>query len=159
MNKVVKATEYVFVYGSLMSKMSNHHEMRDAEYIGEFKTVNKYLLIMAEWAMLTDLLPYTQKDVQNYSYEELLNQQVCVKGEVYKVPKSDLKRLDEFEECPALYNRENIKVSGINEKTGKEMQLTVHAYFNNMLSKIMFFDVIESGDYREYNNLLHNKTF
>ncbi|XP_045208146.2 putative gamma-glutamylcyclotransferase CG2811 [Mercenaria mercenaria] len=95
----------VFVYGTLKKGQPNEYFMNmipSVEYLGTAETRTKYpLIIGGEWN-----LPM------------LLNREgegKTVKGEVYRVDKDALERLDQFEGHPDFYERTEIDVNLTND--------------------------------------------
>jgi gamma-glutamylaminecyclotransferase len=88
-NKDIK----IFVYGTLKRNKQFNYIMKRAKFIGEAETIEKY-------ALYFDHIPYMVKN------EKISN----VKGEVYEVTSDLLKLIDDFEEHPDYYKREEIRV-------------------------------------------------
>lgn len=84
---------YVFVHGALRSGNSHHGHLEDAKFIGKGRTKEQFALYLG-------VLPYVVK-----------NERVSwIVGEVYKVDKQTLRRLDLVEQCPAWHYREWVDV-------------------------------------------------
>jgi len=88
-NKDIK----IFVYGTLKRNKQFGYIMKKAKFIGKAETIEKY-------ALYFDHIPYMVKN------EKISN----VKGEVYEVTSDLLKLIDDFEEHPVYYKREEIRV-------------------------------------------------
>lgn len=86
----------VFVYGSLKRGLQHAGEMRDAEYLGRDSLLGAYLVLYEEG--------YPGLVLTGDSAEE-------VHGELYRVSRELLAGLDEFEECPDLYQRRQVRLS------------------------------------------------
>ena len=88
------AGDYVFVYGTLKRGLSNHHYLENNAFVGEAHSCEAFALYQGgdPWPLLVKQPHYP------------------IDGEVYAVNAEDLRRLDELEECPALYIRERIAV-------------------------------------------------
>ncbi|MGH8458615.1 MAG: gamma-glutamylcyclotransferase family protein [Nevskiales bacterium] len=78
----------VFVYGTLRRGESHAHLMQDAEYLGLHVTEPRYTLC--------DMGEYPAAVSWGVT---------SIRGEVYDVDDALLRRLDEYEEFPGVYNR------------------------------------------------------
>lgn len=87
----------VFVYGSLKKGFINNSRLKNAEFIGSAKTVEKYEMYRSSHGNW----PYLIKDHGLGS---------LIKGEVYSLSDNLLKVIDEFEGHPDYYKRELVKV-------------------------------------------------
>jgi gamma-glutamylaminecyclotransferase len=81
----------LFVYGTLMRGEPAHALLGDSIYLGEARTVPGFTLV--------DLGPYPAL---------LRLGQGTAWGELYELPTVLLGTLDDYEDCPALYRREEI---------------------------------------------------
>jgi gamma-glutamylaminecyclotransferase len=81
----------VFVYGTLLAGEANHHWLGDAEFLGADVIAGAELLDLGEYPMLR---PGTN----------------TVYGEVYGVSSEILAKLDELEEQPIVYRRQQNKL-------------------------------------------------
>ena len=86
----------IFVYGSLKKGKKLSHFLKNAKYLGEAITCKPYPLILSKskW----------------YPYLFDKNDGFKIKGEVYKIDYSTLKKLDRLEETPFYYYRKQICV-------------------------------------------------
>lgn len=83
----------IFVYGTLKKDFPNHYFLRDADFVGYARTVERYGLYVDEYPFV-----YPRDSV-------------CpIQGEVYRVDSATLSRLDALENHPRLYRREEIEV-------------------------------------------------
>ncbi|XP_006879447.1 PREDICTED: gamma-glutamylaminecyclotransferase [Elephantulus edwardii] len=92
----------VFVYGTLKRGQPNHQVMLDrangtATFQGRGHTVEPYPLVIAGEHNIPRLL-------------NLPGRGHCVAGEIYAVDEQMLRFLDEFECCPDMYQRTQVKV-------------------------------------------------
>ena len=87
----------IFVYGTLRTGQSNHWLMRElgATRIGDALTAEP----MSLWLDVASGIPYMSPEPR-----------VRIAGELFTVPAAALSRLDAFEEHPAVYLRERIRV-------------------------------------------------
>ncbi|XP_048053866.1 gamma-glutamylaminecyclotransferase B-like [Megalobrama amblycephala] len=92
----------IFVYGTLKKDQPNYLLMRNpdngqAEFVAHARTVERYPLVIATKNNIPFLLnvPETGQRIQ---------------GEIYSVDKKMLDFLDEFEECPELYQRTTVQL-------------------------------------------------
>ena len=94
----------VFVYGSLKRDKKLHYFLKNAKFLGEAITCSPYPLFLSKskW----------------YPYLLDKNDGFKIKGEVYKIDYSTLKKLDRLEEVPFYYYRKTICVK-LNNKTLK----------------------------------------
>ena len=86
-------SEFVFVYGTLMKNKRNHHYLNNATFISSS---------FIEGYFMFDLGSYPGIAKSKYNSK--------VYGEVYKVDKQTMNRLDELEEVGYLYNKEEVEV-------------------------------------------------
>jgi gamma-glutamylaminecyclotransferase len=90
----------LFVYGTLRREAANHHELRDATFIGRARTQPKYEL------------------VDMGGFPALLEGGAdAVVGEVYEIHGALLTALDAFEEVPELYERKDIAIDRASSTT------------------------------------------
>lgn len=115
----------VFVYGTLMSGLSNHGYLSKAQFLGRAKTKEKYSLFCRG-------IPYVDKRSNLYHIE----------GEIYEITDGILKTLDILEGHPNFYCREEIQV--ITEE-GEEK--TCFIYFCRPSGSA---ELRKNGNYREY---------
>lgn len=94
--KDAEDTELFFIYGTLKRGMRNNCIMKDAsaEFISKVKTSKKYSMFD-----LGHGFPYLQD-----------NPRSVIHGELWKVRKSEIKKLDYFEGVPELYKKGKISV-------------------------------------------------
>jgi gamma-glutamylcyclotransferase (GGCT)/AIG2-like uncharacterized protein YtfP len=103
----------LFVYGTLRRDAANHHELRDAVFIGNARTQPRYEL------------------VDMGGYPALLEGGAdVVVGEVYEIDGALLKALDAFEDVPELYQRKGIAIDHAASETsgGRSRASTIEAY-------------------------------
>jgi gamma-glutamylaminecyclotransferase len=81
----------IFVYGSLMSGLSNHRHMQGASFVGPTSTVPRYRLV--DLGRFPGLLE---------------GGTTAVIGEHYVVDRALLERLDHFEGVPTFYQRKPV---------------------------------------------------
>jgi gamma-glutamylcyclotransferase (GGCT)/AIG2-like uncharacterized protein YtfP len=78
----------VFVYGTLLRGEVNHHLLRTARFLGPHRTEPRFtLLVLGAYPGLVD------------------GGETAVFGEVYGVDAAGLRRLDQLEDYPRLYDR------------------------------------------------------
>lgn len=127
MKKPTEKTPYVFVYGTLMSGLSNNRLLRRSELIDTATTEDELVLVASSLPFLLE------KKGKSY-----------VSGEIYRVTEDALYNIDQLEGHPDWYERKMIEVV---TELGDKMK--AWAYFMPE-SKISGATVIESGSYREY---------
>ena len=88
---------YVFVYGTLKQGFENNHLLAESEFIGNGITKCMYPMVA-----IVKAYPYLIDDENHGKF---------VKGEVYKIDKNTLNKLDRLEGYPEHYNRRNITVN------------------------------------------------
>ncbi|XP_006846728.1 PREDICTED: gamma-glutamylaminecyclotransferase [Chrysochloris asiatica] len=93
---------HVFVYGTLKRGQPNHEVMLDctnglAVFRGRGRTVEPYPLVIAGEHNIPYLL-------------NLPGRGHCVAGEIYAVDDKMLQFLDEFEDCPDMYQRTLVRI-------------------------------------------------
>lgn len=117
----------VFVYGTLMKEYGNHIFIKDAEFVGKYKTLEKYIL------SVDDGIPYIS------NIDTLIPKtQVC--GEVYIVNDQTLKSMDFLEGNGEWYTRKQVMVyNDTNE-------VLAWVYFNPKITDI----ICSNGSYDDY---------
>jgi gamma-glutamylaminecyclotransferase len=109
--KIMRAVDAVFVYGTLKKGFSNHHLLSCAKFIGTAVTEKHYALYEAG-------LPYV-----------ISGEQVStIHGEVYLVDQVTLAILDNLEGHPNFYKREQVHVCLQTNKSYSE-KIIVWIYF------------------------------
>jgi gamma-glutamylcyclotransferase (GGCT)/AIG2-like uncharacterized protein YtfP len=109
---------FIFVYGSLKKNKKLHYYLKTAEFIAEAKTCFSYPLILSKSGWYPYLLNMKNRGKQ-------------IKGEIYKLDYTLLKRLDRLEEVPHYYVRKKICVK-INGKSRE-----VWCYFAKKTKKFL----------------------
>lgn len=127
MEKPTDQTPYLFVYGTLMSGLSNNRLLKNSLQIDTATTEGKLTLLASS-------IPYLV-DEKSKSY---------VTGEVYEVDEKTLSAIDQLEGHPGWYSR---KIISIVNELGDKMK--AWAYFMPR-STVGNAKVIESGSYRDY---------
>ncbi|ROI62464.1 Gamma-glutamylaminecyclotransferase B [Anabarilius grahami] len=94
--------DQVFVYGTLKTGQPNNFRMRDrdngrAEFVAHARTVKRYPLVIATEENIPFLLNVAGTGQR-------------IQGEIYSVDQKMLDFLDEFEECPKLYQRTTVQL-------------------------------------------------
>ena len=95
-NSIHEDTELIFVYGSLKRGFHNESLLYNAKSLGKVKTVKKYPLIVTKNLHY----PYLVKE-EGKGYEII--------GELYRVKKNELEKLDQFE--GKEFKREKIRIN------------------------------------------------
>jgi len=99
----------IFVYGSLKRRKKLHSFLKEAKFLGEAITCNKYPMILSK----SKWYPYLiEKKGIGYN----------IKGEVYEISHSILKKLDRIEETPFYYYRKKIPIC-LNKKKNLSLGL------------------------------------
>jgi gamma-glutamylcyclotransferase (GGCT)/AIG2-like uncharacterized protein YtfP len=123
----------IFVYGTLMSGLTNHTVMQNPTFRGKAVTKDKYSLYCSG-------IPYMSKK----------NAHTQIQGELYEVDEEDLKRVDILEGHPRFYKRTTIPV--INDQNE---EVLIEAYICNPPNRAI---LEETGNYRNYvKKLSENK--
>jgi gamma-glutamylcyclotransferase (GGCT)/AIG2-like uncharacterized protein YtfP len=133
----------IFVYGTLRKNYRNHAFLSTANFVGEAKTQNKYVMHCG------GIIPFV-------SESQAISQIV---GEVYEVDHQTLADLDQLEGCiPSLnnpaefdsnswYTRKQVEI----ELTDRNEVMLVWMYFNE---KANHHPIISTGDYNDRERLL-----
>lgn len=102
----------LFVYGSLKRGESNQQVLRGALFLGLATTECRYRLIdyHERFPALTEVGPDCPP--------------LAIHGELYEVSPECIRRLDEFEEVPTLYERTSIRIHW----TDTHQHITAEAY-------------------------------
>ena len=95
-NSIHEETELIFVYGSLKRVFHNESLLYNAKSLGKVKTVKIYPLIVTKNLHY----PYLVKE-EGKGYEII--------GELYRVKKNELEKLDQFE--GKEFKREKIRIN------------------------------------------------
>ncbi len=92
---------YIFVYGTILSGMTNNQRVSGYNLIGEAYTIEKYYMcsLRSKSYPMVSYIPF-------HSIQKLTN----IKGEVYEIDKECLQRLDCLEGHPIFYTRQIIDV-------------------------------------------------
>jgi gamma-glutamylcyclotransferase (GGCT)/AIG2-like uncharacterized protein YtfP len=84
----------LFVYGSLRRGQQHHDQLRDARFVHDARTEACYELVRVD------------------AYPALVEGgSTAVSGELYEVDAQLLAALDEFEEAPAVYQRQPLRIA------------------------------------------------
>lgn len=146
----------VFVYGSLLSGLSNHHVMAAAK--GTFISVGRTMGLYHLTARGDMQYPYLTNTP--LSPQQMANRII---GEVYEVDETGLKVLDELEEYPVYYNRHMVDIQKLTTASSSDTNQTseilkCYAYFLESQSILMairngfgvtYFDVL-NGDWKDH---------
>lgn len=135
----------VFVYGTLMKGLGNHHILKDSQYLGKYAAHGKMFTV--------SLFP-------GIRLSDCLSE--IIFGEVYVVNDSVLGQLDFLEgydsesDDNSMYNRRQILVRSCVEEINNIMIANIYIW-NEPDEEMYKYDRIESGDYRkwikeQYNN-------
>lgn len=112
--KSAQFEQYLFVYGSMKNGFQNHNRLINAEYLGEFTTVGKYVM----FADTSELFPYVLENEKRSS----------IHGELYKITNADeFKSIDELEGSPTYYYRKQVSV----ESKEKKQKFSAWIYFRS----------------------------
>ncbi len=98
----------IFVYGSLMRDLPNHHLLEEggAQFLGVYESEEKLFMI----GLRSGAYPYLIDESVHTSC-----QATTIKGEVYEVSYDLIQRLDAFEGHPYHYTRQTIIVHAGNK--------------------------------------------
>ncbi len=92
----VNTTHTLFVYGTLRKGQASHGLLKDARFLGNAKTAERYGLYV-----LPHGVPYAAHNG---------SQLVAVSGEIYSVDEITLEAVDHFEGHPDVYERREVPV-------------------------------------------------
>ncbi|XP_039504291.1 gamma-glutamylaminecyclotransferase B-like isoform X1 [Pimephales promelas] len=140
----------VFVYGTLKKGQPNHFIMKDhakgqAEFVAHARTVDPYPLVIATEYNIPFLLVLDKPGTGQR-----------VHGEIYSVDQKMLEFLDEFEECPQMYQRTLIRLEvqdgpgGSTPETGSSIEAYVYTtdtYEPEWLEKTTYESYDSNGDH------------
>jgi gamma-glutamylaminecyclotransferase len=127
MKKPTEQTPYVFVYGTLMSGLSNNGLLRRSAFISTATTEESYKLISRGIPFLIE------EEGKTY-----------VTGEIYEVTEHALKNLDALEGHPNWYER---KIINVVDELGDRVKAWVYFMPANRKESG---ELVESGNYRDY---------
>jgi len=113
----------IFAYGSLKRGKKLHYFLKKAKFLGEAISCDKYPMILSK----SKWYPYLINK-KRFGYR--------IKGEVYEVSPSLLKKLDRLEEIPFYYYRKKIPIC-LNQK-----RVLVWVYFVKKIPKFRKKDLI-----------------
>lgn len=94
------STTKVFVYGTLKKNFHNHRLLKDAKFIGEFRTEPCYQIFC------NGSFPYLIEASKNGD---------SIYGEVYEITTAERNACDRLEGHPRMYKRQPIKLIGIED--------------------------------------------
>ena len=155
---IVSLPHKVFVYGSLLSNLRNHHVLTDlnqnARLIsGNCRTVEMFYLT----GLKSNEYPYLSEIPLHKSQ---VSHQIT--GELYEVSSQALDTLDEFEEHPIEYQRSLIEVEDLSTRCddahGSKLVANVYLLKNELKiaeAKSLFeskFVIVDGGDWRSHLN-------
>jgi len=123
----------IFVYGTLLNGFENHFYLKNARLIGKAFTKEQYHMTVA-------FIPFVSDDGhENSNY---------IFGEVYEVDETDLRRVDQLEGHPYMYERRKIDVR---LDDGSEMECWMYFYNGDKGHT-----EVESGNYYlwRYSNVM-----
>lgn len=125
---------YLFVYGTLLQELSNHHLIKHCKLIATAKTIEKYALYCGKYPTVNSLIPET-----------------IITGEIYEIiDQQTLDSLDELEEHPDVYVRTDCAVKRIDT----DELMNVQIYFCNLINDDNYIHQncvkISSGNFRTY---------
>lgn len=150
--QISEEIDKVFVYGTLKEGLSNHGLLANSEFIGKASTLSEYY-------MVGEGMPFPYVLGRTYEFKEIDLKGHRIKGEIYKVDKATLNRLDLLEGVPSLYTRESIWVQTTETGRVEEVYLYVKAtvspamFANKMLEEWQPRPVVEVNDtIQEYIN-------
>jgi gamma-glutamylcyclotransferase len=132
----------IFVYGTLRQNYHNHAYLNTANFLGEAKTQDKFVM------HFNGRIPFVS---ESQSISQIM-------GEVYEVDDLTLARLDELEGCypisnnPIRFDSESwyIRKQVAVKITGTDNMISVWMYFNESANH---HSIISSGDYKEHDKL------
>jgi gamma-glutamylaminecyclotransferase len=104
----LKESHLVFVYGTLLRGLSNHALLSQARFLGTATTKESYALYV----------DYYPKVIRNEAVS-------TIAGELYLVDGPTLARLDDLEDHPFMYRREQVPVI---MDDGEEVQAWLYFY-------------------------------
>jgi gamma-glutamylcyclotransferase (GGCT)/AIG2-like uncharacterized protein YtfP len=125
----------IFVYGTLKRGFRNHLLLHDSEYLGEATTAERYTMTVA------DGIPFVNRN------EQLSH----IHGEVYSVTKNTFDKLDELEEHPVRYKREEVEIH-LHQEKGRPLPLTAWIYLKSQKGT-----VISTGTFTKMEECLERR--
>jgi gamma-glutamylcyclotransferase (GGCT)/AIG2-like uncharacterized protein YtfP len=155
----VALTHKLFVYGSLMSKLGNHHILSG---------LSPHVRLLSDQCVSVEKFYLSGLKSNEYPYLSevpLHPDQIssCIKGELYEVSTDALSKLDEFEEHPVEYLRSMIDVIDISAGVQKNQGIKYEIIESNVYllkneeridhARAAFdakFIVVNNGDWREH---------
>lgn len=155
---IVSLPHKVFVYGSLLSNLRNHHVLTD---------LNHHARLISENCRTVEMFYLTGLKSNEYPYlseiplhkSQVSNQ---ITGELYEVSSQALDTLDEFEEHPIEYQRSLIEVEDLSTRGedahGSKLVANVYLLKNELKiaeAKSLFeskFVIVDGGDWRSHVN-------
>lgn len=100
---MAKSTHTVFVYGSLLSGLGNHHYLETSTKVGDATIAVDEKLAMFDFTGGAYPHVCAAKDCQTGATK--------IKGEIYEVNDETLESLDWLEGCPTHYGRKRVSAS------------------------------------------------
>lgn len=117
---------HVFVYGSLMRGLHNHHCLTGARFLDTAETLDRF--VMYNLGYYPGVMPTGRKDA------------ATVKGELYTVSQDTLDRLDSLEDHPDHYIRTSTKLA-----SGRTAWMYIYRGQRPLETAI-----VPNGDWREF---------
>jgi gamma-glutamylcyclotransferase (GGCT)/AIG2-like uncharacterized protein YtfP len=155
---IVPLPHKVFVYGSLLSNLKNHHVLTD---------LNHHARLVSENCRTVGMFYLTGLKSNEYPYLSevpLHESQVShrISGELYEVSSQALDTLDVFEEHPIEYLRSQIEVENLSPRyedvNGAKLIVNVYLLKNELRiaeAKSVFeskFVIVNDGDWKSHLN-------
>ncbi len=140
----------IFVYGSLLRGLENHHLLQGEKYLHRARTVDSFYMVSNRTTQRSEEKaghydPTDFEPQEPYKYPFLLKEPAAVDhfrsritGEVYEVSPEALARLDVLEGHPTVYMRHAVQVQNL-ERGGCDI---AHAYL--LQSDALFQEIRES---------------
>ena len=133
----------LFVYGSLRKGFPNHYLVEDSPYIGEFTTVEKYLMVGTK----SKSFPYIL-----YEKYAIADQATKIIGEVYDISEDTLKKIDQLEGHPDTYLRLRVCITNGNDFIFSSIYILenidiIEEIYKNIGDR---FGIVVSGDWKKY---------
>ena len=129
----------IFVYGSLLKGFQNNYILENSTFVGEFATVEGYILVGAK----SRSFPYVLNRINGDASTQIM-------GELYDVSEDTMNKLDKLEGYPTIYNRKIINITNGVDIVCSNIYILENQDLIDEIHKSDRFLIISHGDWKKY---------